>query len=54
MLTLTFHDEDGVAHTIDAHATDTVADLLATSSPNNKRGRMLLNGEVSDLSGGAQ
>lgn len=45
MLTLTFHDEDGVAHTIDAQATDTVADLLATSSPNNKRGRMLLNGE---------
>ena len=44
MLTLTFRDDDGMLRTIDAHATDTVADLLA-ASPNNKRGRLLMNGE---------
>ena len=44
MLTLTFRDDDGMLRTIDAHATDTVADLLA-ASPDNKRGRLLMNGE---------
>ncbi len=51
MLSLTLHDGDGVACTIDAQLTDTVADLLA-ASPNNKRGRLLVNGEAlpADLS----